>query len=340
MKKCISILLIMCTVLMMAACAEEDDKTAVAIASFAESYAPAQVVKTDNYWVYLLNQYGSRTYEIAVGSIVSEVQSVYKAENVSIWYMEANDNYIAWCEQSGEYYEYKVYSMEDKTIETIHKAFIYKGHQPQNVGVYEDKIFYGWIDYDVKKADIYCYDMDTQKSVSVYSLSYRDDLSIMSFAVENQYLSVAGPSGIGVKDLTTDEKVYQCDLPDGVEYVFSVSYDYENKKCAIYYADKDSEDIGVISEDKTKVDSHYTFAANHYAYHDTIKCLDGHIYWIRQADVTGDVTDHYVYVDYDYLNKEPVETIRTFDVFVNDTNAYYLSYDKAGDYEKILLYEK
>lgn len=96
-------------------------------------------------------------------------------------------------------------------------------------------------------------------------------------------------------------------MPEAVKYVYCVSYDSKNDTCALYYADNDSEDIGILKEGQTKIASVFTFSQNHYAYQDKIDCHDGHIYWIAQANVSGNITDHYTFIDYNYLDHKPTE---------------------------------
>ena len=62
-----------------------------------------------------------------------------------------------------------------------------------------------------------------------------------------------------------------------------------------------------MKEGQTEIASVFTFSQNHYAYQDKIDCHDGHIYWIAQANVSGNVTDHYTFIDYNYLDHKPTE---------------------------------
>ena len=130
-------------------------------------------------------------------------------------------------------------------------------------------------------------------------------------------------------------------------YLFSVVYNLIGNKedseeclsdtCALYYADNDSEDIGILKEGQTEIASVFTFSQNHYAYQEKIDCHDGHIYWIAQANVSGNVTDHYTFIDYNYLDRKPTEIDRTFSFYRNEIELYLLRFNKNGDYSHIDL---
>ena len=123
---------------------------------------------------------------------------------------------------------------------------------------------------------------------------------------------------------------------DGFVYTYSVSYDSKNDVCALYYADEDSEDIGIIKEGETEISSVCTFSENYNAFREEIECHDGHIYWIFQADVSGMVADHYTLVNYNYLKHRPIETKRILDFFRDGSKLYSLRYNER-DYTHIDL---
>lgn len=345
MKKAISFTFIFSFVLLLSACnfmkpEVPEDNSGTLIASFDEDDAPSKIVKTDNYWVYLVNTYGGTEYSISVNTAPEELNSVYVTKDVSIWFLEASDKYVVWTEKSDEYYEYKFYSIENKTVDTFFKTDTATGFQLQNIGIYADNIYYSFVDYMKEEANIYCYDVTSKEATPVLNLKYDEDLSPMSFSVENGFLSVASSSGVLVMDLSTGGTVFENELPDDVAYVFAISYDQANETCGLYYCDSDSEDIGIIEKDDSNIFSILTLNENYYAYHDQIKCTNGHIYWISQANVSGNVTDHYMYMDYDYINHEPKHTKRSIGFFVNEEKQYILRFDKDGNYENIELYER
>ncbi len=309
------------------------------VQSYKKEHAPSQVVKTKSYWVQLVSEYFGTNYRISVSKEPDDITTVYTADNVLIYYFEANDDYVVWCEETVDTYDYKLYSIKEDTVQTLFSADIEEGYLPQNVGIYQNKVYYPVVDYQKETADIYCYDTQTGKNASVSSLPYDGEYSIMTMNVEANYLTVASTSDIVVFDVEKECLVQQTPLPREVGFVFAVSYDYINEKCALYYSDEDSEDIGFINE-AGEMDSHFTFGDNQYAFEDKITCIDGHIYWIVQMDSTGDVSDHYRYVEYDYVNHKPYEIKRVFNLEVNEDHKYYLAFGSDGAYQEIALYKR
>ena len=90
----------------------------------------------------------------------------------------------------------------------------------------------------------------------------------------------------------------------------------------------------------TAIRSVYTFGSNEYAYQDQIKCVNGCIFWISQHNVSGNVTDHYRLIQYDYLQDKPMETNRTIAYFIDGKTVYFLRFDKAGNYQNVELRQR
>ena len=140
--------------------------------------------------------------------------------------------------------------------------------------------------------------------------------------------------------MDTGKTVFENALPEDTYYVFSVSYDAANSTCALYYCDSDSENIGTMLQGDTAIRSVYTFGSNEYAYQDQIKCVNGCIFWISQHNVSGNVTDHYRLIQYDYLQDKPMETNRTIAYFIDGKTVYFLRFDKAGNYQNVELRQR
>ncbi len=305
--------------------------------SYPAQAAPGQVVKTQTRWVMLQNTYGGQDYTVTVGQDLASADSIYSVHGVSIWYFEANDNGIVWCEESAEFYTYKAYVFETGQIETMLQVSVADGFQPQNVGIFGNVAYYCLIDYDQKEVRAIAYDLSSKATDNVYTAVFEEENQPYFINLDAGYLSFACSDLITVLDLQTNQTVYRASLPDDVRYVYSVSFDSKNETCALYYADGDSEDIGILRKGETAISSVFTFSENHYAYHDKIECYDGHIYWIAQANVSGNVTDHYRLVDYNYLEHKPSETTRTFDFCRAGEDIYMLRFNKNGDYTHIDL---
>ena len=340
MKKWIAVFLLAVLLLAMSGCDPYIPRGEIGeeLASFpTDGDYPVKLVKTARYWVSLVGWYGGSDYGISVSDTAQDLHVVYNAENVSIWFMGADDEYVIWCERSEEFYTYKVYSMQNKTTETIFRAVCGEEMQLQNVAIYNGFAYYSYMDQASQQAHIFRYDLQKKTAEPVFSAAWEEDRSIMSFAVQNGLLSVAVPAGITVLDLTSGETVFEYALPADIYYVFSVSYDAANEACALYYRDSDSEDIGILRRGDTAVLSVYTFGSNQYAYQDQIRCLNGHVYWISQYNVSGNVTEHYSLVEYDYLNHTPNETNRTLNFYVDQQGTYLLRFDRDGRFRNIVL---
>ena len=305
--------------------------------TYPQETAPSQVIKVDDQWVLLHSTYGSQNYTISVGENLNSTQNIYSVNDVSIWFFEANKNGIAWCEKSQEFYIYKIYVFETQKIETIFRLAVDKGYQSQNIGIYLNTIYYCNINYDQQEVQVLAYDIKTKTTNDIIKVEFHEERQPYSINLEDQYLSFACSDQIQVLNLQNNEIVFDFTLPDAVKYVYGVSYDSQNDTCALYYADDNSEDISVLKEGDTDILSVFTFSQNRYAYQDKIKCYDGHIYWVAQANVSGNITDHYTFIDYNYLKHEPTEIDRTFSFYRSESNLYLLRFNKDGDYTHIDL---
>ncbi len=305
--------------------------------SYPVETAPGQIIKTENQWVMLQNVYGGLDHTITVGQDLDSSSNVYSAQDISIWYFEANDNGIVWCEKSKEFYTYKVYAFNTENVETIRQVSVEEGFQPQNVGIFGNIAYYCLIDYEKQEVRVIAYDILSKTTTDVNTFALEEKNQPYFINLETQYLSFACSNQVSVFDMQSNETVYQTTLPDDVKHVFSISYDSTNDYCALYYSDGDSEDIGVLKEGENDILSVFTFSPDHYAYQDKIECHDGHIYWIAQANVTGRVTDHYKLIDYNYIEHKVVEVDRTFSFCRAGNDLYILRFNKNGDYTHIDL---
>lgn len=305
--------------------------------SYPKQTAPEQVVKTQTGWAMLHNVYGGRDYTVSAGKDLESAITVYSANDVSIWYFEANDNGIVWCEKSTEFYTYKAYVFKTEQVETMLQVPVADGFQPANVGIFGNVAYYCLIDYEKQEVRAIAYDLSSQATNDVYTAAFEEDNQPYFINLEATYLSFACSDFITVLDVQTNQTVYRASLPDDVKHVFSVSYDSKNETCALYYADGDSEDIGILRKGETAISSLFTFSENYYAYHDKIECYNGHVYWIAQANVSGYVTDHYKLIDYNYLEHKVSETSKTIDFCRAGEDIYLLRFNKSGDYTHIDL---
>lgn len=305
--------------------------------TYPQETAPSQVIKTEDQWVMLHSTYGGQNYTISVGENFNSTNNIYSVSDVSIWYFEANQNGVVWCEKSQDFYTYKIYVFETQKVEIVFQVVVDEGYQPQNIGIYLNTVYYCVINYDSQEVQVIAYDIATKTMSDVYKVDFDETKQPYSLNLDNEYLSFVCSGQIKVFNLQNNEVVFDSALPEAIKYVYSVSYDSKNDTCALYYSDNDSEDIGILKERENDIASVFTFSQNHYAYQDKIECYDGHIYWIAQANVSGDVTDHYKFISYNYLDHKPTEIDRTFSFYRKESELYLLRFNKDGDYTHIDL---
>ena len=308
-----------------------------ALHSFQKEHAPSQVVKTENRWVMLNSTYAGIDYTISIGETPELTNTVYTANDVSIWYFEANNQAAVWCEKTDGFNTFKVHVFETQTTDTVAQVATDAGFQPQNVGIFLNVVYYCAIDYAQETVRVLAYDLETKTTTEFYTTTFSEDRQPHTIHLDNEYLSFACSDQVKVFHLESKEVAFVSALPEDTEYVFGVSYDSKNNTCALYYADSDSEDIGILKSGEENIRSIFTFSKNHYAYQDKLECYDGHVYWIAQANVSGNVSDHYTLVDYNYLTHKAVETGRSFDFYRGEDAVYILRFNKDGEYTHIDL---
>lgn len=203
--------------------------------------------------------------------------------------------------------------------------------------IFENNAYFCTIDYEQQKVRVLKYDIVSKTTTDVHTATFNEENQPYTINVENEYLSFACSNEIKVFNLPNNEIVFELILPGSVEYVYAVSYDSANNLCAIYYADNNSEDIGILKEGDKTVSSVFTFSPNHYAYQDKIECFNGHIYWTAQANVTGLVTEHYKFIDYNYLEHKANKIDKSFNFYRKGNDLYILRFNKDGEYTHIDL---
>lgn len=335
MKKHISILLVGIILILSGCAGDVKDNNPTVLFSYPTDTAPSQVIKTKNNWIMLNSTYNSLDYTISISDSYGNDNIIYSVKDVDIWYIEANNSAIVWCEKTDEFYTYKVYNIKTKQTETIFQTKNQEEYQAQNVGAFENCVYYSWIDYKNNKVSIHAYNLDDKYTNTIYSTDYKENLMPYSMVLENEYLTFICSNQIKVLNVKNNQAVFDSVLPNNIKYVYTASYDNINDSCVLYYTDGKTEDIGIL--DANKVDSVFTLSENHYAYHDKIRAYDGHIYWIVQANVSGNVSDHYTLINYNYLEHKPIETKRAFNFYLDGSNLYSLRYNKSGDYTSIDL---
>lgn len=334
MKKRILMSLIL--VLLLSGCREEREP----LAYFDADAAPARMIRAGEYWVSLMGGYGSADYALSVSDDPQTPETVCAMEDVQIWFLASDGRYAAWCERSGTGYTYRICELETRAVQTVFRTGAEDGYQLSNVGVHDGLVYYAHMDHGAQRAAILRFDPDSGQTGTVLEFPYTGEMSIMCFSVEEGVLSAAAPGGITLVRLEDDKVLLERKLPEDVRYVFGISYDSQHGYFGLYYGDADSEDIGIIGREERAIRSILTYAPDHYAYRDTIRCTGGRLYWISQANVTGYVTDHYELVTYDYLHDVYTEISRTFDFHADGDALWYLRYDRDGEYEGVELWAR
>ncbi len=297
--------------------------------SYQKDDAPLQVAKTDDFWAMLFGAYGNHDYSIRIGKTPDSLEEVYTVSDVNIWYFKADGNAVVWCEQTDKDNIFKVYTDDSGKVETFFKTTKEPDYQTMNVGVYNNKAYYCYVDYKNKEVSVLAYDIISKETNTVHKVPFVEESQPYSINIEKEYLSFTCSDKIEVLNLNENVISFEASLSDDIKYVFTASYDKYNDTCAVYYADEDSEDIGVIKSGEKQILSVYTFSENYYAFKEKVECNNGHIYWIRQANVSGMLADNYCFIDYNYIDHKPNEMERTFAFLRDESDIYLLRYNST-----------
>lgn len=315
----LSVFLLIC--LMLTGCFDTPYKGELVL-EYPEDTLPKLLAVSDTHWFYMLSEYGSSDYTLAAGTSADSFKRVHSFSDVRVWHLDAEGDTVVWSEDHDSKTTYNLYSAETNQVKTIFTADESKGHQLANMGIYNGNVYYAYTDYESKASAIYAYNTETEESCAVYNIEYTDDPCIMALAFDENYISVASGNEVFTVDVESSEKVFSYTTDSDISYVYGLSYDAEKNVMGIYYHDSEAEQIGII--DDGKIISVFTLNENHYAYNENIVCHNGHLYWITQANVSGNIKDHYTYIDYDYTVHKPTEVKSTFGFVFKDGDTYLL----------------
>ena len=304
--------------------------------------APVKTVRAGDTWYSLLGSYGSGEFRLSVSDTYYSFDTVYETAGVSIWFFEANEKCAAWCEMTADARVFMIYDTAKAKTEEIFRIGLDDGYQNANVGVYEDGVYFTHIDYDKESACIMRYSVNSGMMEEFYRLEYKGEYSCTGFSVDGGTLLLCsgrdGMSALTEINLKSGTDTVR-KLDKSVGFVYGCAYDTVTKDSAIYYRDTEGKDhIGVVYRENGKIKNLFTFGENVYAYYDTLESYGGHVYWVNQANVTGIVSDHYRFIDYNYVDGTVEEYIRTFSFTVVNDGIILLSFNKA-EYDAIYLSE-
>lgn len=304
--------------------------------------APAHAVRSGDTHYMLMGVYNGNEFSLAVKKDGYE-KEVYSAYGVSIWFMEAEGEYAVWCEMTSDARVFKLYDGNNGEVSEIFSASLDAGYQNANVGIYKGSVYFAYTDYTEKSAYIMRYDIGSKTLEKFCTLDFSGETSCTSLSVDRGMLTVSSGTEGNVSlitfDLENGGEAETKKLDGSVDFVYGCAYDTVTGDIAVYYRDKDKkENIGVVKNGKRAPEVLFTFGENVYAYRDTVEIYGGHVYWVNQANVTGFVSDHYRFIDYNYIDGITEEYIRTFSFSLTDDGVVLLSFN-AREYDAIYLSE-
>ncbi|MEE0265763.1 MAG: hypothetical protein UD936_09070 [Acutalibacteraceae bacterium] len=321
---------------------EPDSVKAEKLTEYPKNNAPVKTINSGDYWYSLISTYGNDDYKLSVAENPKDLNVVYEINDSSIWCFEANNDYAVWNEKRENENKLMLYKNSGSEVTEIYTVDTTNEVHLSHIGLYKNYLYYIETDYKNKSDSILRYDIKNKVYENIYSVKIFDENAIMNLSVDENYLTASvidnDKVNIVLIDLASDDNKVVTELPENVSYVYDAAYDKVNDTYAVYYADKkDKEHTGIFNNKMKEIKNVVTFNENVYAYQDSIECYDGHLYWIFQVNASGNVSDHYQLVDYNYIEDKPKEYERTF--YFNRTNdsIYALSFDKSGDYQNIVL---
>jgi hypothetical protein len=344
--KILIVSLLVFTALLLSSCGENEINNPPAepletetLISFDKDLAPMKTVKTDDYYYSLFGEFNSKTFFLSVSESPEIKEIVYESRDADIWYFDAYGDKAVWCEKSEDGNSFKLYD-KGSGVKEIFFSDTSEGYQNSNIAVYKDNAYFSYIDYSRERASVMRYDTKTGKNTELYTFDFNGELSIMNLAVCENKLVVTGylseKVSVVISDLDAKSPDITVPLLD-VSYVYAVGYENGTDKIAIYYRAKDgSEYIALSSVSDFKTENIYAFAADCYAYQDSIEMHDGKVNWILQKNETGFVADNFSFLSYNIGSRELYEKKNAFYFTTHENDVYLLSFDKAGEYEKII----
>lgn len=311
-----------------------------AIATYAKEQAPLMIHHAGEVWYSMIGNYVGSDYTLSVSNQPDEINQVYTVSDVSICFFEANEHYAAWCEKTDGFLTFQLYSHARGKVTQIYQTDNSNGYQLSNVGLIGDSVYFAVIDYANEKAEILSYRDSSGSVQTVYQTEFAGEYSFSTLSAKGDTLlavaHINGAMHLILLEAESGKKPILTDLPESVSYIYDAEYEQIGERYALYYSDsKGNEKIGVL--ENQGVTDVFTFNSECYAYQDQINFENGHIYWIAQVNASGNVTDHYQLVDYDYSTHKAVTYKQSFFFSIHSNGIYILSYDQSGNYKNILL---
>lgn len=318
---------------------------AIASYSVESGVYPQSVIPVEDGWFALIGNYGETGYAVTFGATPDKLKTIYEENESRVWFIEAKGSLAAWSDKTvlddhSATYRFRVY---DRSKEMITEFYIAECEEfyPENIGIYGRNVYWCATDAEKETAEIRSYSVDSGTTETVFKSAYNGEDSLSCLTVDGEYLSVAhwnreGQPMVTVLSLATGQVVIEQILPSWVRHVFAVSYDSTNSKVVLYLLrGNGKESLYAFPSDGGEYDDEglfliCDFKEGIYAYHDRVKCRDGHVYWIFQLNRTGNVSDHYFLADYSFRSDKITEYRRTYAFSVEGERMYTLSFNRQN----------
>lgn len=311
-------------------------------AAFPVDEAPVKTVRAGEKWYSLIGEYLGESFALSVSDDYMQINEVYKTSGVSIWFFEADGSGAAWCERGESTLRFMFYPCEGGDAEEIAVLDTSAGFNPANVGLFGGGVYFVSIDHAAKRAAVMRYDTEAGTLSRFFELEYRGDYTCTSLSADGGSLLIsAGAEGEAelIKLDLAGGGQERIALSESVNFVFACAYDSAEGGFAIYYSDTaGGEHIGTVNAKNGKVKNVSTFGASVYAYQDVLEFYGGHLYWVQQINASGNVAEHYRFVDHNCKNNSTEEYLKTFSFSLAEDGVTLLAFNEV-DYDAIYLTE-
>lgn len=318
MKKLNCLLALLLLLTMTAASAE------AVLATWTED-TPARLVCTGERWYAMLGSYGRNDATLAVGDAPDALVTVYTDE-AKVWSFAATPTHAAWVQIADDTLRWMLYDHASGQTAEVHRDTATDTRPCVTLALDEHALYYVRCDMDAGTEALYRRSLtDGTETIlrasggMIASLRMRDDALILAET------TAAGWQLLRLDAETGDELAVK-KLPATVETVFTADYDPAFRSWAAYYRDTSGrEQAGILSGNS--VLNVYTFGRVEYAYDEALEMVDGHLIWTIKREVSGQVADHFITIDYDLRRNKVTEHRRSFHFQTLDDGLLLLTLD-------------
>lgn len=306
---------------------------------------PAKAICTDGTWYMLLNQHGQMRYQLSVSDDPSVITPVYETpEDCIIACFTATADYAAWCEQLQQGYRYCVYDKATGAVTpfwTIQSEYI----QPPEVAIYQDIVYFNFIDYDTCDADVMRYYIKTGEIVEEHGCFYYASYSIQAMNQNDAELIIATPGRfeeLRLERLNLEQQgnIQSITLPDDIKFIYAMDYDAAENCYAFEYGvpNTTGSTLAIYRPGDNTVTPLVDFSAETYLYHYKLEANNGTLVWVTENTRAPQVPEGYEMTVYDYLTNTMQTYPRAFSYSIADDGIYYLSFAEEDSVSQVELY--